>query len=481
MSIRRNSLYNLGGTLVPLALSLVTIPLYLGLIGEARYGVLAIAWLLLGYFGLFDLGLGRATAQRIAALRDAGPAERAQAFWTALFLNVGVGAVGALLIWPVADYFFTHVFKMDAALRPEVQAAVPWLALAVPMATFSGVLTGALQAREKFLELNVVSTLGTVLFQLLPLLAAMYWGAGLDVLLPAALSARLVTLLMLAERCRKHVFAGHAATFDRSQARQLLGLGGWITVTSLVSPIMVTLDRFLIGSISGARAVTYYTVPYQLGERTTILANALSNALFPRLAAAAEPEQQRLAEMGLRILVVVMTPLVAMGILLVEPFLAWWITPGFSEQAGPSGKVLLMAFWINGLAFIPYIQLQARGRPDLVAKCHLAEVLPYVALMYLALAAWGMLGAASVFALRVSVDFVLLARLGGMLGRSVRLLLLPVLWLTAALVSSTLVKPSDSLWIPLFLANLLVTGAWAWRTARPMVAQQMGGSWRWLS
>jgi O-antigen/teichoic acid export membrane protein len=380
-------------------------------------------------------------------------------------LNVGLGVVGGLLIWPIASYFFGNVFKVEDALRPEMQAAVPWLILAVPMATLSGVLTGALQGRERFLELNLISVSGTVLFQLLPLASAMFWGADLGVLLPAALFARLLTLLFLYGRCRRQIFQGHPVTFVRAQAGQLLRFGGWVTVTSFVGPMMVILDRFIIGAMVGAKAVTYYTVPFQLAERSTIISSALSSALFPRFAAASRHEEQRLAQQGLRTLVVVMTPLVAAGILFIEPFLAWWITPEFADQSAAIGQVILLGFWVNSFAIIPFAQLQARGRPDLVAKCHLGEVLPYFGLLYLGLSTLGMIGAALAFSLRALVDFALLSGLAGILRGSLHNLAIPAFWLGAAFLTATQSSPWQPLWFVLVATNLAITCMWAWRQA----------------
>lgn len=465
MTIRRHAAYNTVGSIIPIALMLLTVPAYLSLIGEERYGVLAIAWLLLGYFGLFDLGLGRATAQRIAALRSEGPNERARVFWTALGLNAGVGIAGGLLAWPVAGLFFGQFLQIDEALRIEIEAGLPWLIVAVPVATLSGVFTGALQGRERFLELNIISVCGTALFQIFPLSVAWLYSPGLDLLLPAALIARILTLVALYQRCRRHVFESHPPCFDRGQAGLLLRFGGWVSVTSVVGPLMVLLDRLVIGVLMGAKAVTYYTVPFQLASRTTLLSMALSSALFPRLAAASLTEQARLAGEALYVLMVVMTPLVVAGVLMMDLFLNWWLNAEFAAHGAVIGKILLLAFWINGLAYIPFAQLQASGRPDLVAKCHLVEVLPYVGILFLGLAHFGLAGAAAAFGLRVLVDFFLLSSLAGSLRQSLAIMAFPAFLLTLSFVTAEWLSPDQAIWYIAASACLLTTLIWGWRKA----------------
>lgn len=465
MSIKKHTAYNLLGAVLPLGLSLFTIPLYIGLIGEARYGVLAVAWLLLGYFGLFDLGLGRATSQRIASLGDASPAQRASTFWTALGMNVSLGVLGGLIIWPVAIYFFGNFFSVDAALRPELGAAIPWLVLAVPLATLSGVLTGALEGRAKFLELNIVSVVSSVLIQLMPL--AVVWAHGPDLawLLPTVILSRLVTLTLLFFRCHVHVFKGHTPTFSRTQAKGLLQFGGWVTVSSLIGPMMVVLDRFVIGATLGAKAVTYYTVPFQLAERTTMLPNALTSALFPRLAAVGNDEAKQLATKAISSLAVVMTPLILIGVLLVVPFLRWWLNPEFALRAGLTAQILLLGWWINSFARVPYALLQAAGRPALIAKCHFAELIPYLLLLYVGLHFFGLPGAALVFGLRTLADCALLMWLAGTLGRGVAVLKTPVILLLAGLAIAAALPAGSAFWSLFAFLLLASTLVWSWRTA----------------
>lgn len=461
MSLRKHTVYNLLGAVLPIGLSLVTIPIYISLIGEARYGVLAIAWLLLGYFGLFDLGLGRATAQRIASINDSSPDELSETFWTALIMNISLGIVGGLIIWPVATFYFRFFFSVNTALELELTTAIPWLVLAVPMATLSGVLSGALEGRFKFFELNLISIFSSILIQVLPLVVAIFYSPDLTLLIPAVIFARLITLILFFSRCYKHIFKGLPPNPSIFLAKNLLQFGGWVTVTSIVGPMMLILDRFIIGTALGAKAVTYYTVPFQLTERSTILSSALASALFPRLASTDPYQSRKLITKAIESLAILMTPITLIGLLMIDSFIQWWLGPEFAVEMGSVGKVLLIGFWINSIARIPYVQLQATGLPNIVAKCHLGELFPYLILLNVGLHFWGLLGAAIVFGLRTLADCILLFWFTNNLVVLFDTLCIPALLILAGLFVSVYLPIGSIFWWIGAMVLVLIFLRWA--------------------
>lgn len=411
MSIGRNSIYNVIGSVTPLVLALVTVPLYLNAVGTERYGALAIAWLILGYFGLFDLGLGRAVAQRIAALVNSDAQHRARVFWTAVIVNIGMGVIGGALLYFGAHYFFQHMFSADDWLKTEVLTAVPYLSLAVPVATLTGVASGALQGREKFLDVNIVTVIGASLFQLIPLAVAYIYGPTLKWLIIAAIVARFIGFFIFYIRVHHHLLKGYAPKFDRTEWLALLKYGGWITITSIIGPLLVVVDRFMIGAIITAVAVTIYTIPFDIVQRISILPRSIAMALFPKMAMLNNEDGAALAKRATQLINVIISPIILAAIYMITPLLTLWIGSDIAVQAGPVGMILLLGWWINAYAIIPYTRLQAYGRPDLVAITHLLELPIYIAILYYSLLNYGLLGASAAFSMRTCADYFILNKL----------------------------------------------------------------------
>src|SRR5579862_1531054 len=58
--LARNTIWNLVGYATPLLVAVLVIPFLIRDLGTAKYGVLTIAWGIVGYFGIFDMGLSNA-------------------------------------------------------------------------------------------------------------------------------------------------------------------------------------------------------------------------------------------------------------------------------------------------------------------------------------------------------------------------------------------------------------------------------------
>lgn len=462
--IARNTAYNLAGSILPLAVTLITVPLYLHQIGEARYGVLAIVWLILGYFSIFDMGLSRATANLTAKLRDGKAEERQSLFWTALTMNAVFGLLGGVFFWLLGGLLLEDVFKMPSELRTEVMSALPWITLAVPILTVTGVFTGTLEGNGRFLTVNIISIAGSIMFALIPLAVAFYWSYSLVWLIPAAVLTRVTFAIPSFVSALRTLPRPGFCKLNISLGRNLLGYGGWVMVTNIISPILEAADRLLIGAVLSVQAVTAYTIPFSLADRLRIVPYSLERTLFPHLSTLNADRAKQTARMSVRTLGKVMALVVSPGILGIHLFISLWINPDFAEKAAPVGEIILLGLWINSVAFLPSTLLQSQGRPDITAKFHVLELVPFLGVLWLGMQWFGLQGAAMAWTLRVIFDAGLLfwvTRLATSAASDLwpALVAMGISWMLATTL------PDHSLWkwgFGTFLMLSLVV--WVWQT-----------------
>ncbi|RDK03667.1 flippase [Paraburkholderia lacunae] len=404
-SILKNIAINFAGSVVPTFISLATVPAYLHLMGVDRYGVINLVWALIGYFSVLDLGTSLATENQIAKVRDADDGSVERIFWSACALNLGTGIIGGLIVYFGAFLYIQHGVKIEPAFQREVMASLPWIAIAVPLANVTWVFAGAITAVERFASFNTNQTIGTILFQVLPLAAIYFISPSLAVAIPAAVCARLIAGVMLGMATWRALNIRRVCKPEWPVIAELFGYGRWLLLFSGAGMISQTLDRVLIGSMLGARFVAYYATPQNLVNRLNILPGAMLRTLFPRLSASAREDADQLARGALAFLNGAFTPCVIVALFALEPFLTIWLGAQMAVACAPVGRILIVGVWLAGQSSILGILIQAQANPAAVAKVSWIQLPVFIGALWLSIHFFGIAGAASVIVVKALFDY----------------------------------------------------------------------------
>ena len=154
----RYILWNLMGLGLPLLMAVFAIPGLLALIGSERFGLLALAWGLIGDAGVLDLGIGRATTQQVSILRNnISENEIPDVVATAIRITSATGIVGMLIIFIAALSGAYHLISVDTVPASEIEISMFLLALALPMQAVSATYRGV---NEAYLNLEASTYCG---------------------------------------------------------------------------------------------------------------------------------------------------------------------------------------------------------------------------------------------------------------------------------------------------------------------------------
>jgi len=282
-----------------------------------------------------------------------------------------------------------------AGYTPAVAETARWYALlTIPVLVTGGLLAGLAQSLERFALYNGLK-LYIPLSNLLGYLAL--WASGVTDVRPAAFvyaaTTVLVTVISLYQLRDCLRLDWRKPRFDRSAAASLFSYGSRVFGVELMGTLYNQLDKLIIISMLTPRHLGLYTVVYALSRLFNTVQNAVTNVLFPKLAAL-EPDRVAAAagrafRISTAVMLAVLAPCLALGKLL----LGLLFGPEFGSAA-PTFYLLALECVVGGASWILSTSFNAVGRPGLVLARQIVAMGATVGLMFVFIPGFGMEGIA---------------------------------------------------------------------------------------
>lgn len=409
--IRKNIFWNLFGFCLPLLAGILFYPLIISKYGLERFGILTLAWSIVGYFSLFDFGLSRALTQLISERMDESDSRDTinSLINTAFVAMCCLGVLGGLILYFASPYVVDNLLHLSMGLSNETVRGFGVLAVGIPFLVHTAALRGVLESQQRFMIVSLVRTVLGVGTFLAPY-AASFYGASL---INACYSLVGLRVVVWAIYLMAFNYAGGFSVSLRAVSRvwlsPLFRFGSWMTVTNIISPMMDYLDRFLIVSLLGAATVSYYVAPFEVITKVLVIAAAFAGVLFPLFARHWQADQigsAKLLGKGITYTLLISYPVIFVVVVFAQEWLSIWLGKDFSVNSVAVVSWLGLGVIVNGVAQLFFAKVQGAGRSDWTAKLHFLELLPYLMMICFGLKVFGIKGAAFAWFFRVLFDLI---------------------------------------------------------------------------
>ena len=400
------------GSILPLLVALFSIPFLINSIGTSRFGVLSLAWMIVGYFSLFDLGLGRTLTKLISEkLANQNQKEVTTIAWIGVTLMVSIGVICAVIVIAMAPWLVDKVFNLDPSLKKETLIVFYILGISIPIVTGSVGLRGILEGYHRFGIVNAIKAPVSMFNYIGPVLLTFYTDQ-LSVLVLSIVVSRLISFLIYASAIfYSYPEMRHKPNFDRATIADLLVFGGWMSVSNIVGPLLLYLGRFFIIIWVSVEALAYFVASYEIVIKLLIISSVIVSVLFPTFSYLFQKDRNQVKTLFYQanlVNLVVMLPCTVIIILFAKDGLNYWINQEFAVNGFQVAQILVFGVFINSFGHLSQTLIQSFGRPDITAKIHIIELFLYIPYMWWFTINYEIIGAAIAWTLRVLLSTFIL-------------------------------------------------------------------------
>lgn len=411
-TITGNIAWNFVGQGWLLILTFFTMPFIIHRLGVHLYGIFVLISVVIDYFAFLQFGMGTAAIKYIARYMGQKDIVKIRTtFWTGVISHSVIGVLGTMILFVLAPALIERFFNVPADLKETAVFSLRVGSLGFLLSMLSGMTSGVIRASGRFDIINMMGIVFSTL-QISATIVLLLMGLSLEEIVIANVIVQFLGLCgywVYSNRLFPYLkkFAWNAGILFR-----LVKFGGFVTISAVVGPILTNVEKIFLTSLRSLSALTYYSVPFSLINRLSVIPSSFSQVLFPVFSFYQGADQENSNRdlhyrSTLYVFMLYAMPL-AFLFFFGASFLSWWIGNSFAEESTLVLIILGMGGLINALAYPSVTALQGMGKPHLAAAFHVIETVVYVPACYFLIKAYGGIGAATAWLLRVSLDTLLL-------------------------------------------------------------------------
>lgn len=413
--LRRNFLAGLANSLGSAVIAITVVPFYLRYLGVESYGLIGFFVTLQAMLGLLDMGMAATLVREVArATADGRPSEASRLLHSlariATLVGVVIGVSIALLAAPIAQGWLRPQGLSTQTVTEAVSLMGLVLACRWPVGLYQGALIGAQRLAVSSLVslagvvLGSIGAVGVLAFVSPTIEAFFAWQAAVGLLLVLTMRACAWRVIGRPQQLR----------FDADAVRRVwrfsLGLG----TISLLGVLLTQVDKLILSRTLGLEAFGQYMLATAVASGLHLLAVPVFQIVYPRFSAlvAGGPNEPLAASYrtASQLLAAAVFPL-AMAVVLAGPaFLRVWTgQPMLATALAPLLSVLVIGHAMNGMVYLPYAVLLAKGETLAMCKLYASLLVVAVPVTVLLSLRYGAAGGALAQALLFCVDLALTA------------------------------------------------------------------------
>ncbi|HLG99926.1 MAG TPA: oligosaccharide flippase family protein [Bryobacteraceae bacterium] len=396
----RNVLWNWLGTGVNLFIGFVLSPYLILKLGAAGYGLWAIAFSLVEYYWLFDLGFRSATVKFVAHYWARGEPERvAGVMSTALVYSAIAAALvmsAALALAGIAHRFF----QVPPDLRGSFQTLLLLITLNWCLGLVFNTFNAALEAVQNF-EYSTKASVAAAAARAVGWTVALHLGYKLIAIGIIAVASQAIGYAVNYVYYRR-IFSGQRLSVRHvrfTTLREMAGFGIHTFVMTSSNQLLNQSAPVLIGHFLPVAFVGFYNLPVRLLQYTVEMVGRIgivTNTNAAELAARHDPKTAAtLAIYTNRYCLVLFMPLSILLWTYGPQLLTFWVGAQFASHSATALPALVTGYVIGIVGqFSAAMLLQGLGKHQSYARTLLVEAICAVLLLWIAIPRWGIAGAA---------------------------------------------------------------------------------------